>query len=239
LTKTFVQNSTPETAGSIIIGSIMAGELLKADISPASSDSRVTVSFLPDSDASIDAVPHNLYTQLFSKTPLHRAPSRAVTATGDEIENYGNHQESIQLGRTTNEPSLLITMHVLKDLRQPVSLKAKQMKLGILPLDYPHFRIQSVIINVSPQQKAEMLKSLMTSNPINFDGVCSPMAEPPYHFQLAEGAMHFTMIGSRPEAIPLLSKIKAELDNLEDHLVVCKVVESKMFVRKLSHSYPR
>jgi hypothetical protein len=47
------------------------------------------------------------------------------------------------------------------------------------------------------------------------------------------------MRGSRPEAIPLLSKIKAELDNLEDHLVVCKVVESKMFVRKLSHSYPR
>lgn len=26
-------------------------------------------------------------------------------------------------------------------------------------------------------------------------------------------------------AIPLLSKLKAELDNLEDHLVVCQVVE--------------
>lgn len=80
----------------------MAGELLEADISPASSDSRVTVSFLPDSGASIDAVPHNLYKQLFSETPLHHAPSRAVTATGEEIENYGNHQASIQLGRTTN-----------------------------------------------------------------------------------------------------------------------------------------
>ncbi|KZS06702.1 Uncharacterized protein APZ42_029750, partial [Daphnia magna] len=178
----------PETAGSIIIGSIMTGELLEADVSPAGSDSRVTVSFLPDTGASIDAIPHQLYEQLFSETPLHRAPRQ-----------------------TANDPSSLITMHVLKDLRQPVLSKATQKKLGVLPLDYPYWCVQSIRINVSPQQKAEMLKSLMAPHPLIFDGVCRPMAGPPCHFQL----------------------LKTELDSLEDQLVICKVVDPTAWVQPI------
>ena len=81
-------------AGSIIIGSIMTGKLLEADVFPAGSDSRVTVSFLPDTGASIDAIPHQLYKQLFTNTPLHCVPSRAITATGEEIVNHGTSEQA-------------------------------------------------------------------------------------------------------------------------------------------------
>ena len=90
----------------------MTGELLDADVFPAGDDSRVTVSFLPDTGASIDAIPHQLYKQLFSNTPLHHAPSRAITATGEEIVNHGTFQASVQLRQTANNPSSPITMHV-------------------------------------------------------------------------------------------------------------------------------
>jgi hypothetical protein len=55
------KSSKPEAAGSIVIGSILPGELIETSVSPADSDTPTAVLFLPDTGASIDAVPHALH----------------------------------------------------------------------------------------------------------------------------------------------------------------------------------
>ena len=59
------------------------------------------------------------------------------------------------------------------------------------------------------------------------------MVGPTCHFQLAEGAIPSGMRGSRQVAIPLLPKLKTELDSLEDQLVFCKVVDPTAWVNPI------
>ncbi|KZR98357.1 Uncharacterized protein APZ42_006266, partial [Daphnia magna] len=201
----------PETAGSIVIGSILPGELIEASVSPADSDTPTAVFFLPDTGASIDAVPRALHQSRFTATPLFPITTRAVTATGDAITSYSTFQATITVGPVNGGTPVLTTIHVLENLQQPVLSKDTQKKLGILPLDYPHWRVQQVTTYPTDLEKANRLKSLMAAHPLIFDGICRPMVGPPCHFQLADGAIPSAMRGSRPVSIPLLPKLKTEL----------------------------
>ncbi len=122
------KSSKPETAGSIVIGSILPGELIEASVSPADSDTPTAVFFLPDTGASIDAVPHALTQTRFTATPLCPITTRTVTATGDAITSFGTFQATISVGPINGCTPVLTTIRVLKNLQQPVLSKDMQKK---------------------------------------------------------------------------------------------------------------
>lgn len=137
------------------------------------------------------------------------------------------------MGPSDSCTRVLTTIHVLKNLQQPVLSKYTQKKLGILLLSYLHWRVHITTAEATDFQKAEKLKSLMAPHPLIFDGVCRPMVGPPCHFQLAEGAVPLAMRGSQPVAIPLLPKRKKELDTLGEQLIIPKDVDPTAWVHPI------
>ncbi|EFX65726.1 hypothetical protein DAPPUDRAFT_264306 [Daphnia pulex] len=69
--------------------------------------------------------------------------------------------------------------------------------------------------------------------PALLDGVCRPMHGPPCHFQLKEGAVLSAIRRSRPIAVPLMPRVKQELDSLEDQGIISKVPESTLWVHPI------
>ena len=63
----------------------------------------------------------------------------------------------------------------------------------------------------------------MTTFQIIFDGVCRPMKGPPCHFELKADAMPFSMRESRPVAVPLMQKLRDELELQEKQGLIRKV----------------
>ena len=66
-----------------------------------------------------------------------------------------------------------------------------------------------------------------------FDGVCRPMEGPPCHFELKDGVTPVAMRGSRPVAVPLLPRLKDELDELEQQGVIEKITAPTAWVHPI------
>ena len=84
-------------------------------------------------------------------------------------------------------------------------------------------RLAAMGNNPSPELKQKDLGHLMAKFPHIFDGKCRPMTGPPCHFQLIEGAVPVPMRGSRPVAVPLMPRLKTELEELEKEGIIRKV----------------
>jgi hypothetical protein len=79
----------------------------------------------------------------------------------------------------------------------------------------------------------DTFRVLMVGCPSIFDGVCRLMRGPPCHFQLKEGAVPSAIRGFRPNAVPLLPRVKQELDSLEDQGIISKVPEPTLWVHPI------
>ncbi|KZS16536.1 Uncharacterized protein APZ42_017711 [Daphnia magna] len=122
---------------------------------------------------------------------------------------------------------VVTSVHVLQDLQQPVISKAKQKKLGMLPAQYPHACVLAAILSsksgvLELSDIQSTMIGLMAEVPSIFDGVCRPMRGAPCHFQLKEDAVPSSISGSRPISVPLMPKVKRELDSLEKQHVIAK-----------------
>jgi hypothetical protein len=73
----------------------------------------------------------------------------------------------------------------------------------------------------------------MKEVPSIFDGVCRPMRGAPCHFQLKDDAVPSSIRGSRPISVPLMPKVKRELDSLENQQVIAKVSEPTAWVHPI------
>lgn len=186
---------------------------------------------LPDTGADLDAIPESYYAQKFGSVPL-REGVQPVTAVGSPIASLGVFSATIEwvsndkMSRPVNTNS-----HVLRDLKQPVMSKYSQQELGMLPLGYLHTRIYAVTDAISSDnQKKADLNQLMNECPLIFDGECRPKSGPPCRFHLKYDAHPVAMRGFRPVSVPLLPKVKAELDALEDANIIRRVSKPTAWV---------
>lgn len=200
---------------------------------------------LPDTGAEIDAIPATVYCKFFTSVALKNG-SQPYTATGNPITSLGTFQATISW--LPDGAPVSTTVHVLRDLQQPVLSKSTQLAIGMLPKGYPHQRVNQVsttatrtpppphnkpascfphvqtrhiptVVTVvtasTPAKRVRMehdLNQLKAEFPKIFDGTCQPMKGPPCHFQLMEGATPIAMRGTRPVSVPLMPRLKIELD---------------------------
>lgn len=223
---------TPPTVGVVSSGGLIHLSITPDGDSTAPSEhTAVTVMALPDTGADLDAIPESYYAQKFGNVPLRKGV-QPVTAVGSPIVSLGVFCATIdwvsndKVSRPVNT-----TIHVLRDLKQPVLSKCSQQELGMLPLGYPHARI-NVVTNATPSddRKKADLSQLMNERPSIFDGECRPMAGPPCRFHLKDDAQPVAMRGSRPVSVPLLPKVKAELDALEEANIIRRVSKPTAWV---------
>jgi hypothetical protein len=125
------------------------------------------------------------------------------------------------------------TIHVLRELKQPVLSKKSQQALHMLPPGYPHTYVSLVTGPVSSDRRKVDLDRLMGEFPTIFDGKCRPMAGPPCHFQLTDGAKPVALRGSRPVSVPLLPRLKAEFQSLEEAGIIRKVTKPTAWVHPI------
>ncbi|KZS18271.1 Uncharacterized protein APZ42_015591 [Daphnia magna] len=226
---------SPPTVGAVKTSDLVAVSITPKKLPTANGEhAGVVVHALPDTGADIDAIPESLYMQKFSSVSLRKG-IQPVTAVGSPIVNVGVFSTLIEW--TTNEKnscSLSTDVHVLRELKQPVLSKKSQQALGMLPSGYPRIRVGSVAHTPpsASQQQAD-LRQLMSEQPKIFDGTCRPMTGPPCHFQLVKNAKPVAMRGSRPVSVPLLPKLKAELDALESAGIVRRVSKPTEWVHPL------
>ena len=232
-------NSTPkpETAGSITIHSITPNDMVELGVSPASSNSTIFIRVLPDSGASIDAIPAAIFWSHFKHIPHIDGGPNAVTATCGYFFTWSFSGHVVMVQRII--PPVATTIHVLRDLQQPVLSKASQKLFGMLPAQYPHSYVLAAVMppplpaSTPIDDVIPTLRVLMEECLLIFDGVCRPMRGPPCHFQLKEGAVPSAIRGSRPISVPLMPRVKQELDSLEDQGIVSKVPEPTLWVHPI------
>lgn len=58
-----------------------------------------------------------------------------------------------------------------------------------------------------------------------FDSESRPINGPPCHFVLKDGAFSVAMRGLRPVAVPLMPKLKEEVDTLEEQGIIYQVTK--------------
>ncbi|KZS02265.1 Uncharacterized protein APZ42_000758, partial [Daphnia magna] len=155
--------------------------------------------------ADLDAIPESLYKRKFSKVALQKGV-QPVTAVGSPIISIGVFST-------------------------PVLSKRSQQTLGMLPAAYPHAYV-GMVASTPPtdRQRQADLNTLMNECPWIFDGTCHQMSGPTCHFQLMENSQPVAMRGSRPKFVPLLPRVKAELDNLESSNIIRRVVKPTAWV---------
>ncbi len=114
--------------------------------------SPVQLSGLPDSGAEIDAIPAATFTKLFAGVPLHR-DIQPVTAVGTPIVRIGAFRATIDWrARDGISRPVDTTIHVLRDLKQPVISKQTQLSLGMLPTGYPHRRVDQLATDPASEE---------------------------------------------------------------------------------------
>ncbi|XP_057368277.1 uncharacterized protein K02A2.6-like [Daphnia carinata] len=229
--------SKPEIASSITIQFILQEDMVQIGITPVYGGAKYLIRMLPDTGASIDAIPARLYLSQFNDVPLSSHGAEAVTATGAPIASLGQFQASLVWANSSSSP-VATSIHVLQELQQPVISKATQKRFGMLPAQYPHACMLAALTLPQAEHPAapdvqSTLNELMAEVPSIFDGVCRPMLGSPCHFRLKEDAVPSSIRGSRPIAVPLMPKVKRELDMLEEQNIIAKVTEPTAWVRPI------
>jgi hypothetical protein len=213
------------------VGALNASDLVELAVNPEKWTSSIVIDFLPDTGADLDAIPESLYKRKFSKVALQKGV-QPVTAVGSPIISIGVFSAVIVwTTRDKVSRSVNTAIHVLRELKQPVLSKRSQQMMGMLPAAYPHTYV-GMVASTPPtdSQRQADLKTLMNECPRIFDGTCHQMSGPPCHFELVENARPVAIRGSRPVSVPLLPKVKAELDNLESANIIRKVVKPTAWV---------
>ena len=102
------------------------------------------VKFLPDTGAHINAIPNSDFRRTFKSVPLEPAAD-PVTAVGTVIKNYGSFKATMDWKANDGQSRpVVVDVHVLHDLNQPVLSKATQQEIGMISKDYPHARVNQV-----------------------------------------------------------------------------------------------
>lgn len=158
--------------------------------------------------------------------------NNTVSATGERNENLEFFEANIRWESGNDVREVTNNFNVLTNLRQPIISKDTPRRLGMLPTGYPN-QIFYVHAGPSEAQKQADLQKLITEFPCICDGVCRPMAGTACHFELKPDAVPVAIRGSRPVAKPLLPRLKTELDNLEKHNRIKKVIEPKVWVHPI------
>jgi hypothetical protein len=180
--------------------------------------------------------------------------TNAITATGRPIISIGKFEATIRWPTGKKSKSIKATFHVFQDLKQPALSKKTQKALGMLPACYPHESINAIkkekprddpgskffprlmaLVGINPteERKKEDLKQLTAVPPHIFDGICRPMVGPACHFELKEGEIPAAIRGSRPVSVPLVTRLKQELDLLEKQELIRKVTEPTAWVHPM------
>lgn len=221
------------------IGSVTSHGLVSLRITPRHTAAHTgrasghTVLALPDTGADLNAISEFLYFQNFSDTPL-RPGVHPCTAVGSPITSLGMFQATVDwIVNDTASKAIDTTIHVLRELKQPVLSKKSQQALHMLPPGYPHTYVSLVTGPVSSDRRKVDLDRLMGEFPTIFDGKCRPMAGPPCHFQLTDGAKPVALRGSRPVSVPLLPRLKAEFQSLEEAGIIRKVTKPTAWVHPI------
>lgn len=211
------------------VGKRSREDMVSMSITSSTGKSIVT-SALPDTGAQIDAIPSVLYHKSFSSVPLQPSAS-AETATGTAITCEGTFSATLdwRAGDHIQQP-INTTIHILKDLKQPVISKATQVKLGMLSPEYPHTRTpRSTVATMSAapteQTKQQDLAVLKELFPKVFDGVCRPMKGKPCHLTVREGTVPVQARRPRPVSEPLLPATIKELQLQIDQKLLRRATE--------------
>lgn len=99
----------------------------------------------------------------------------------------------------------------------------------MLPSQYPHACVLAVVTTPSLTATAPMsdmmpaLRELTAEGPLIFYGVSRAMRGPPCHFQLKEGAVPSAVYESSSIVLPLMPKLKQELDSHENQGFISKM----------------
>ncbi|EFX74881.1 hypothetical protein DAPPUDRAFT_251167 [Daphnia pulex] len=111
----------------------------------------------------------------------------------------------------------------------------------MLPSQYPHACVLAVVTPPSLTATAPMsdvmpaLRELTAECPLIFYGVCRAMRGPPCHFQLKEDAVPSAVYESRSIDLPLMPKLKQELDSLENQGIISKDIDESAYTTSLNH----
>ena len=137
--QTILVATTKSSQLAAVTASEMVNITVKAQGGPAA-----TIPFLPDTGAELDAILPVLFHRCFESVRL-RAEDNPVTAVGSAIQNDGSFSATLDWGADdgTSHP-VAVTVHVLRDLKQLVLSRFTQRKLGMLPADYPHTRVNQI-----------------------------------------------------------------------------------------------
>ena len=85
----------------------------------------------------------------------------------------------------------------------------------------------------SAEKRKEDLQRLTGEFPLIFDGQCRPMKGPPCRFELKEGATPVAMRGSRPVSVPLMPRLKDEIDLLLEQGIIQRVDEPTAWIHPI------
>jgi hypothetical protein len=108
-----------------------------------------------------------------------------------------------------NVNSLLPSRETQRDLKRWVT---KQSWLQVIPTSYDYSRDQP-----DGREEERRPKPVNGRPSPHLWRNCRPVASPACHFELKEGAIPAAIHGSRPVSVPLMPRLKQELDLLEKH----------------------
>ena len=205
----------PKVIGAISISQVASSAVDTVTISITPDGGEATdVNTLPDTGSMLDAIPSSIYHQQFSDVELCTGVN-AETATGTTIKSLGSFAASVDWDAHDGvSRPVTSNIHVLENLTQAVLSKSTQQKLGMIPSEYPHTRVQQVkpFSRPSEEQRATDLAKLISDHPKVFDGVCRTMDCEPVHLNLREGTVPVQVRGCRKVAEPLMEMFKLEIE---------------------------
>ena len=250
-----------KTDSTTTVATITTDELVTITVT-ADGDNKVNnIPFLPDTGAEIDAIPTKMYRRMFQSVKLV-AGTKSETATGAPIISKGVFRATLRWKNCENEVGTKIHVlddlqqPVLSKSTQrkfgmipagyphekaDYSNKAEHLDhrpisevfRNILAISTPATQITNGVSHPSPEEKQKDIQKIMGEFPNIVDGRCRAMRGPPCHFELQEGAKPVSMRGSRPVAVPLMPRLKEELENLEKEGIIQKVSKPTAWVHPI------
>ena len=162
------------------------------------------VRFKIDTGADVSVIPHTLYSRR-NNGQLQKVKTSLVGPSQELLKVKGSFNTTIQNGEIKSKE----TIYVVEGLRLPLVGRSAIMKLNLLS---------------EVNAMSDTLEEVKTMFPELFNGLGLMKGE--YRIKLQEGAKPFSITIPRRVPVPLLPKVKRELENMEQKGVISKVTEA-------------